>query len=96
MSQQYDDTNRGALFKGDKKGNDRAPDYKGSINVGGVDYWISSWLKISSKGEKYLSLSVQPKDAAPAKPQPKSQPVADMDSDIPFNNPYKGRFSYVV
>lgn len=58
----YDNTNSGALFKNDKDGNESRPDYKGSINVGGVDYWISSWLKTSKKGTKFMSLSVQPKD----------------------------------
>jgi uncharacterized protein (DUF736 family) len=99
MSQQYDDTNRGALFKNTKKETDKHPDYKGSINVGGTEYWVSSWLKVSGKGEKYLSLSVQPKEQAkpaPVQRQAASQTLADMDSDIPFNNPYKGQFSYVV
>ena len=95
----YDDTNRGALFKNAKKDSERHPDYKGSLNVNGIDFWVSSWLKTSSKGEKYMSLSVEPKDA-PQKPAPKPAPMpqslADMDSDIPFDNPYKGRSSYVV
>jgi uncharacterized protein (DUF736 family) len=85
MSQQYDDTNRGALFKNTKKETDKHPDYKGSINVGGTEYWVSSWLKVSGKGEKYLSLSVQQKDAAPQpKPASKSAQPDDDDSDIPF------------
>ena len=90
MSQQYDDTNRGALFKNTRKETDKHPDYKGSINVDGTEYWVSSWLKVSGKGEKYLSLSVQPKDSAPQQPQqpkPQQRPqqsAADDDSDIPF------------
>ena len=89
MSQQYDDTNRGALFKNTRKETDKHPDYKGSINVDGTEYWVSSWLKVSGKGEKYLSLSVQPKDSAPQQPQPKpankpAPPADDYDSDIPF------------
>ena len=58
----YDDTNKGALFKNHKKESDRHPDYKGSLNVNGQEFWISSWLNTSKKGEKYMSLSVTPKD----------------------------------
>jgi len=88
MSKEYDNTNRGALFKNDDKESDKHQDYKGQINVGGVDYWLSAWLKTSAKGQKYMSLSVTPKDknAGFAKPQREAirrQP-GDDDSDLPF------------
>jgi uncharacterized protein (DUF736 family) len=63
MSQQYDgDTNRGALFKNTQRATDRQPEYKGAINVGGTDYWISAWIKTSKAGDRYMSLSVTAKD----------------------------------
>jgi uncharacterized protein (DUF736 family) len=81
----YDNTNRGALFRNDKKESDNHPDYKGSINVGGEEYWLSAWLNESQKGTKYFSMSVTKKDA------PKEQPKQDtprnddfLDQDIPF------------
>lgn len=87
----YDNTNRGALFKNSRKEKDSQPDYRGSLNVGGTDYWISSWLQTSKAGDKYMSLSVQPKDEqkAPtiAEKQASSGTVAkdaDFDDDIPF------------
>ena len=85
----YDNTNSGALFKNDKEGNDKRPDYKGSINVGGTEYWISSWLKESKKGTKYMSLSVQPKDEVHEQGVQQTQQVMDApsdfdDSEIPF------------
>jgi hypothetical protein len=58
---QYDNRNTGALFKNDKGGNERRPDYRGTINVNGTDYDLSAWLKSSKAGAKYMSLSVQPK-----------------------------------
>jgi len=58
----YDNTNSGALFKNKNKESDKHPDYRGSINVNGKDFWISSWLKTSKAGEKYMSLSVQAKE----------------------------------
>ena len=59
---QFDNSNSGALFKNTEKQTDNHPDYKGQINVAGTDYWISSWLKTSSKGVKYMSLSVTLKE----------------------------------
>ncbi len=59
----YDNTNSGALFKNNKRKTEKHPDYTGSINVLGIEFWISAWLKASKKtGEKYMSLSVQRKE----------------------------------
>ncbi|MHC2867945.1 hypothetical protein ACVIYH_009078 [Bradyrhizobium diazoefficiens] len=96
---QYDNTNRGALFKNDRKQQDNHPDYTGSINVGGAEYWLSAWLKDGQKG-KFFSMSIKPKDEqqrqAPANPRAaqsqarRPDPIssgrnADMDDDsIPF------------
>ena len=87
----YDETNRGALFSNkEHKTSDKAPDYKGSINIDGVEYWLSSWIKTSKQGNKFMSLSVQPKQAAKPAKQAKQAPQAvdtsgfDDDSDLPF------------
>ena len=70
MTQQYDNTDRGVLFKNDRKENHNHPDYRGSLNVDGVDYWISAWINSSAKG-KFMSLSVKPKEQqAPPAPPP--------------------------
>ena len=83
---EYDNTNRGVLFKNDRKDSDKHPDYKGNINVNGVEFWLSAWIKDGAKG-KFMSLSIQPKEEQ--KPAPKSDPTssgrnADMDDEIPF------------
>ena len=71
---QYDNSNRGAIFKNEDKQQDNHPDYKGSLNVNGVDLWVSGWLKTSVKtGKKFMSLSVKPKSND-----------FDMDSDVQF------------
>jgi hypothetical protein len=59
------------LSRNDKQGNESRPDYRGSVNVAGVEYWLSAWIKEGREGsklegQKYMSLSVQPKDAQPA------------------------------
>jgi hypothetical protein len=99
MTQEYDNTDRGVLFKNDRKEKDTHPDYKGQINVGGEEYWLSAWIKEGRNG-KFMSLSIKPKEeqAAPpplparrAPPSGRVQPQArsgngfdDMDDDAPF------------
>jgi uncharacterized protein (DUF736 family) len=89
---QYDNTDRGVLFKNDDKQGDSHPDYKGNINVNGTEFWLSAWIKTSDKtGKKFMSLSVKAKEQAQAQ-RPAAKPAAkpapsgfdDMDDDIPF------------
>lgn len=89
MNGEYDNTNRGALFRNEDKRGDSHPDYKGSINVNGVEFWLSAWLKESKKGTKYMSLSVQPKEQRQPRQQsrdtrPAPPPQDEFDDDIPF------------
>lgn len=81
MNQKYDNTNSGTLFQNDRKEKDTHPDRTGTLNVDGVDYWISGWLKKTKDGKPFLSLAIKRKDgAASAKPASKLE-AAD---DIPF------------
>jgi len=70
---EFDNTNRGALFVNDKKAKESQPDYKGSVDVGGTEYWLSGWKKVGKSGVKFLSLSVEKKEAQKAD-----------DTDAPF------------
>lgn len=80
----FDNTNSGALFKNKAKTKDAQPDYKGDINIDGVEYWLSAWIKTSKAGETYMSLSPQPKKAAASKAPAISGDAFDDDSGIPF------------
>jgi hypothetical protein len=82
----FDNTNRGILSKNMNKTADNHPEYSGSINVDGTDYWLSAWIKESSKdGKKFFSLSVKPKDAPKSKAKAKKEEdLGDFDQDVPF------------
>ena len=72
-----------ALFKNDKEGNDKRPDYTGTgVDLDGSRIKVSAWIKQGAKG-KFMSCRFQPMtrgEPAPTKPAPQD----DTDSDIPF------------
>lgn len=81
---EYDNTNRGTLFTNDKKEQDNHPDFNGSLNVGGTEYWISGWKKKSKEGKSFLSLSIKEKQDRPRQSsQPTRKAKADFD-DLSF------------
>jgi len=79
----YDNSNRGSIWKNDKKETDRHPDFTGSLNVEGVEYWVSAWKRKPDANPKApaLSFSIKPKEqqSAPAPAQD-----SGFDDDVPF------------
>ncbi len=88
---QYDNTNKGALFKNNRREKDTHPEYNGTINVEGHDYWISAWVKEGKSG-KFFSLSVKRKDGTAARPEAQEFtqavkqrfPNADLSDEVSF------------
>jgi len=74
-------TNTGAIFKNDKKTNEKHPDYKGKVNVNGKEMEIALWVKTSSAGNTYFSASFSEPYVKTETPQ--AQPVVAND-DLPF------------
>ena len=82
---------QGSLFKNDKKGNEKAPDYKGTAKLGGEMYDLAGWIKKGSQSS-FLSVSIQkkgerqerPAAAATERPRSQGQSIDEMESDIPF------------
>jgi uncharacterized protein (DUF736 family) len=83
MTREFDNTNRGVLFKNDRKEQDNHPDYKGSINVDGVEFWLSAWIKQGDKG-KFMSLSIKPKEQRQQQEPPRRPPPPRRQSHEDF------------
>lgn len=84
---EYDNTDRGTLFKNDKATKENSPQYTGKINVGGKEFRLAAWVKEGKNG-KFFSLKVSEFEN---KEQPKPKPKADasmfndLSDDVPFN-----------
>jgi uncharacterized protein (DUF736 family) len=80
----YDNTNRGAIFKNEQKSSDKQPDYKGKINVDGVEKQISLWVTTSKEGKKFFSVQIsEPYQPQQQAPQAAVSQSGDED-DVPF------------
>lgn len=99
----YDNTNTGLLARNERKEKDTHPDFSGTINVEGVEYWLSGWTREGKPGSKlegkrYFSLAVKPKEERQAPAQQRQAPPSrsgghreDPDGDIPFAPIGRGR-----
>lgn len=80
----YDNTNKGVLFRNERKETEKHPDMTGKLNIAGVEHYLSAWTKVGKNGSKFLSLSIGKavEGAAPAK---SAAPFSDDDlNDLPF------------
>lgn len=63
MSEQYDNTNRGAAFPNQDKKEEWHADYRGTINVNGQEFYIDLVRKIGKKsGKPYIDIKVKDKN----------------------------------
>ena len=77
-----------SLFENDKKGNDKAPDWRGKALIGGKEMRIAVWKRKSASGVEYLSGSIE-EPFKPATEPAKEEPIAEaVSDDIPFSNPF--------
>lgn len=86
---QYDNTNKGILSRNDRREKDSQPEYNGTINVEGVEYWLSGWVKERKDGSgKFFSLSVKRKEPitiGPDDPPARRGSLKDqLDDEMPF------------
>lgn len=63
MSEQYDNTNRGAAFPNENKQEEWHADYRGTINVNGQEFYIDLVRKIGKKsGKPFIDIKVKDKN----------------------------------
>ena len=76
---EYDNTNTFALFKNNKGDNPKRPDYTGNLNVDGIEFRISGWIREGANG-KFISGSVQLKE------EKKTENTVETttEEDVPF------------
>ena len=79
---EYNNENKGVLFRVKDKKSDNHPDYNGSINIDGNEYWLSAWINEDKSGNKYMSLSRG--EAKQAESNSNPQPDDFEDKDVPF------------
>ena len=85
----YDNDDTGMLARNERKEKPSHPDFRGTIRVAGVDYWLSAWIKEGKaggkmEGKKFFSLSVEPKQPRADQPRTRAESPAVDDDDIPF------------
>ncbi|HLF66562.1 MAG TPA: hypothetical protein VI522_03010 [Gammaproteobacteria bacterium] len=87
----YDNTNKGMIAKNTTATNANAPEYRGSINIEGREFWLSCWVNTGKEGtklagQKYFSITAQPKDNQTNSVIQSAAKTADLSSeeDLPF------------
>ena len=78
---QYDNTNTFTLNKNDKGDNPKRPDYRGKLNLDGIEFTLSGWVREGANG-KFISGAVA---MVEAKTEERSKPAVEgADEDVPF------------
>lgn len=84
----YDDSNKGAIWKNERKETDSHPDFTGSLNVEGKEYWVSAWKRdpnADNPKAPALKFSVKPKEQRQGSaPQRRAAAPDFNDDDINF------------
>ena len=80
----YENDNRLAIWKNDRKEKATHPDYKGNGTIDGVEYWVSAWAKKADAkaNAPVLSISLTRKEGQVVKSTAPATP--EFIDDIPF------------
>lgn len=82
----YDNDMKGAMFPNDKGDNEKRPDFRGDVTIGGIKYSLSAWNNTAkSSGKPYISLKVSEYVEVQPKQQQKQQLAQQtLVDEIPF------------
>ena len=92
---EYDNRNRGVLFKNGRKEKETDADYSGTYtNIDGEEHWLDAYLAKDRNGKTYMRIKTKLKSEAhkqgmekareALEPQPAPQPEGFPEDDIPF------------
>ena len=77
-----------SLFENDKKGNDKAPDFRGKGMVDGKEVRVAVWKRKSASGIEYLSGTIEknekPAEVSTTTEKPEQQIEEAVADQIPF------------
>lgn len=86
---EYDNNMRGVAFANEYKKSDNHPSYRGTLEIDGVPYKQSIWIKVAKNGKKFLSFSYEKADEVAVRSKPAPAPTLDevkddLDDFVPF------------
>lgn len=91
----YDNTNRGQFWRNEKKEKDTHPDWTGSINIDGVEYWLSGWSKKPDAHPRAPSVSLSFKRKEEVHKQGMGNVANTMQQAAPQSVPHQGSYGAV-
>ena len=76
---------RGSLFKNSRKETETHPDFQGSADIGGEEYYVNMWIS-SEDSKTEFSLGFKKKEDKPYKAESDAK-KAIREEDAEFNDP---------
>jgi len=85
-----------SLFQAGQKKSEKQPDWRGTVNIDGVDREVAMWNKTTKSGDTFLSgkvgdeakpkpgIGFTPKKTFTPTEKPKQSFSSDLDDDLPF------------
>lgn len=87
----YDNTNRGAMWPNGDKLTERHPDFKGSLDVGGRQYWVSGWRRKenANPAAPAITFTIEAKQQdREMRDEEKREPTSPVDYSFDYDLPF--------